>query len=97
VVFYRGAYFLTSYNASRESVSELLKAEKGHDIPWSKTLQTIDGERICVVNLDIGLSPDYPVLCLVDYGSEIGFDIYTEDGEYDIGVPSGNSLIPIPK
>jgi hypothetical protein len=88
---------LTSYNASRESVSELLKAEKGHDIPWSKTLQTIDGERICVVNLDIGLSPDYPVLCLVDYGSEIGFDIYTEHGEYDIGVPSGNSLIPIQK
>jgi hypothetical protein len=50
-----------------------------------------------VVNLEIDPSSGYPVLCLVDYGSEIGFDIYTEDGEYDIGVPSGNSLMQIPK
>jgi len=80
-----------------KSVKKLLSEEIPFEIPWSTTLQTIDGERICVVNLEIDPSSGYPVLCLVDYGSEVGFDIYTEDGEYDIGVPSGNSLMPIPK
>tara|TARA_R110002033_G_C3840925_1_gene234798 strand:- start:113 stop:373 length:261 start_codon:yes stop_codon:yes gene_type:complete len=86
---------LTSYNASRKSVSELLNAEKGHNIPWSKTLKTIDGERVCVLDVEAGVDDVYTVLCLVDFGNEVGSDWYTPEGEYTIGVPSGNSLIPI--
>ena len=85
---------MTSYNASRKSVSELLNAEKGHNIPWSTTLQTIDGERVCVLSEETG-SEEYPILCLIDLGNEVGSDWYTLEGEYTIGVPSGNSLIPI--
>lgn len=72
----------------------LLEREPKHAIAWSKTLQTKDGERVCVLNLDTN-SESYPLLCLIDYGTEIGCDIYTLAGEYDVGVSSGNSLIPI--
>lgn len=76
------------------AVKKILAEENPTQIPWSTTLQTADGERICVV--DVGhASEDYPIFCLIDYGNEIGCDWYTDQGEYDVGVPSGNTLVPI--
>lgn len=85
---------MTTYNAHRGTVSEMLSSSPKHSIPWSTTLQTIDGERVCVLSEETG-SEEYPILCLIDLGNEVGSDWYTLEGEYTIGVPSGNSLIPI--
>jgi hypothetical protein len=86
---------MTTYNAYRGTVSEMLSSSPKHSIPWSTTLKTIDGERVCVLDVEAGVDDVYTVLCLVDFGNEVGSDWYTQDGEYTIGVPSGNSLIPI--
>jgi hypothetical protein len=48
-----------------------------------------------VLDVEAGVDDVYTVLCLVDFGNEVGSDWYTPEGEYTIGVPSGNSLIPI--
>jgi len=43
-----------------ETVKKILAVEQPIQIPWSTTLQTIDGERICVVDVDHA-SEDYPI------------------------------------
>lgn len=80
-----------------KSVTKLLSEEIPFEIPWSTTLQTIDGERICVIDVEQHTDSGYPYLCLTDYGTEVGCDLYTIDGEWDVGVASGSSLMPIPK
>ena len=79
-----------------DTIKKIIAEENLFEINWSTTLQTIDGERVCLVS-NIQASDDYPIICLVDYGTEVGCDSYTLEGEYDAGVASGNNLMPIPK
>ena len=78
------------------TIKKIIAKETSFEIPWSTTLQTIDGERVCLVS-NVQASDDYPIVCLIDYGTEVGCDSYTLKGEYDAGVASGNNLMSIPK
>ena len=78
------------------TIKKIIAEETFLEIKWSTTLQTIDGERVCLVS-NVQASDDYPIVCLIDYGTEVGCDSYTLKGEYDAGVASGNNLMPIPK
>tara|TARA_B110000093_G_scaffold113551_1_gene121753 strand:- start:625 stop:969 length:345 start_codon:yes stop_codon:yes gene_type:complete len=76
------------------NAEKLILAEPVYQIPWSTALQTADGERICIIS-KCNPSDDYPILCLIDYGTEVGCDTYTVAGDYDIGVSSQRTLISI--
>jgi len=79
-----------------DTIKKIIAEENLFEIPWSTTLQTIDGDRVCLVS-NFQASDDYPIVCLIDYGTEVGSDTYTLEGEYDVGVASGNNLMPISK
>lgn len=78
------------------TIKKIIAEENLFEIPWSTTLQTIDGDRVCLVS-NVQANDDYPIVCLIDYGTEVGCDSYTLEGEYDVGVATGNNLVPIPK
>jgi len=78
-----------------DTTKKIIAEETSFEIPWSTTLQTIDGDRVCLVS-NVQASDDYPIVCLIDYGTEVGCDSYTLEGEYDVGV-AGCNLMPIPK
>lgn len=54
---------------------------------WSDHLETIAGDRVCMLNISSYHSEQgYPYTALIDYGSEIAVETYNEKGEWNVGV-----------
>jgi len=72
-----------------EDVKDLMTKEydrRNSRIVWSETLQTRSGARIAMLNMDSYMEHEgYSFVAVIDYGNEIGIEIYNDKGEWSVG------------
>lgn len=72
-----------------EDVKDLMAREyerKDSRIVWSETLQTKSGARIAMLNIDSYMEDEgYSFTAVIDFGNEIGVEIYNDQGEWNVG------------
>jgi hypothetical protein len=81
-------------NAMSERVKQLIEQAPLLGIPWSQSLCTRSGLRVCLLDEGTGKA-DYPVMALIDLGGESATEIFTGEGHYMLDGEHGYDLVSI--
>ena len=77
-----------------ERVKQLIEQAPLLGIPWSQSLCTRSGLRVCLLD-DESSNADYPVTALIDLGGESATEIFTGEGHYMLDGEHGYDLVSI--
>ena len=77
-----------------ERVKQLIEQAPLLGIPWSQSLCTRSGLRVCLLD-DESSNADYPVMALIDLGGESATEIFTGEGHYMLDGEHGYDLVSI--
>jgi len=64
-----------------ERVKQLIENDPQLGIPWSRSLCTRSGMRVCLIK-EMGKHADYPVIAMIDLGNEAATEMFTDEGHY---------------
>jgi hypothetical protein len=66
-------------------------------IKWSEHITTKSGDPVAFFDGSPHAESGYPFLVCIDHGTELGWETYNEDGEWDVGIDSSLNLMQVPR
>jgi len=62
-------------------------------IKWSEHITTKAGDPVAFFDGSTQQESGYPFLVCIDHGTELSWETYNEDGEWDVGIDSPYNLM----